>query len=251
MSNSRLARVTTGRTAAPPRIVCYGTEGIGKSTWATGAPHPIVVQTEDGLGQLEVARFEVAVKLEDVQYDLNALEQEDHDYQTVVVDSLDWLERIIWDSVCQEYGVTSIEQAAGGFGKGYGEALGHWRNILGQLDRLRDRRGMAVILLAHSKVERFEDPETAGYDRYAPRLHKSASSLVCEWADAVLFATRRIRILEEKTRAGTRSMAATVKGEDRILRCVGGPACVAKNRYGIAGDIPLAWDSFVSAMVGG
>lgn len=248
----RLERVITGRTTAPPRIVCYGTEGIGKFTWAAGSPNPIVVQTEGGLGQLEVARFELATRVEDVHNDLTALEKEEHGYQTVVVDSLDWLERIIWDAVCQEYGVSSIELAAGGFGKGYGEALSHWRAILARLDALRDRRGMAVILLVHSKVERFEDPESAAYDRYAPRLHKSASSLVCEWADAVLFATRRIRILEEKTKAGTRSMAATVKGgEDRILRCVGGPACVAKNRYGIAGDIPLAWDSFVSAMIGG
>lgn len=249
---NRLAMVTRGRTELAARLVVYGTEGIGKSTFAAGAPNPIFVQTEDGLGQIDAAKFPVATKLADVEHDLEALERQEHDYGTVVIDSLDWLERLIWDSICEEYGVTSIELAAGGYGKGYTAALVIWRNLLASMDRLRERRSMAVICVAHSKVERFEDPEAPAYDRYAPRLHKSASGLVCEWADGVLFATRRIRTLEEKTKSGgTRTMAATVKtGDDRILRCVGGPAAVAKNRYGIQTDIPLSWESFVAAMGG-
>lgn len=76
--------------------------------------------------------------------------------------------------------------------KGYTHALTHWRKVLNDLNALRIKRGMCVILLAHAKVEKFEDPEHSSYDRYSPRLHKHATALITEWADAVLFATRKI-----------------------------------------------------------
>jgi hypothetical protein len=110
---------------------------------------------------------------------------------------------------------------------------------------------MAVICIAHSKVEKFEDPQSAPYDRYTPRLHKHAAALICEWSDAVLFATRKIRTQTDD--AGfdrKRTIAHTIgkDGGERILRCVGGPACIAKNRYGISEEIPLLWTAFVAAM---
>jgi hypothetical protein len=98
----------------------------------------------------------------------------DHDYETVVIDSLDWLERLIFDKVCTENNVDNIEKAGGGYGKGYMLAVTKWRELLTSLDVLRNDRNMVVILLAHAKVERFEDPESTPYDRYAPRLHKHA-----------------------------------------------------------------------------
>lgn len=158
----------------------------------------------------------------------------------------DWLERLIWDAVCREHGVRSIEKADGGYGKGYTAALTPWRQIISLLSELRDRRGMAVVLIAHSKIERFEDPETAAYDRYSPRLHKHAAALICEWVDAVMFATRRVRTQSESAGFGrTRTIAAPIgaAGGDRILRCIGGPTCVAKNRFGINDDLPLDWQS--------
>ena len=42
---------STRARAKPPRILVYGTEGIGKSTFGSQAPKPIFVQTEDGLGR--------------------------------------------------------------------------------------------------------------------------------------------------------------------------------------------------------
>ena len=119
------------------------------------------------------------------------------------------------------------------------------------MDRLRESKGLAIILVAHSKIERYEDPESPAYDRYSPRLHKLASGVISEWCDALLFATRRIRVSEEQGRGGVRHLAATAKsGEERVLRCVGGPACVAKNRFNLPNEIPLSWDGFLSAMGG-
>ncbi len=110
---------------------------------------------------------------------------------------------------------------------------------------------MVVLLIAHSKVERFEDPESSPYDRYSPRLHKHAGALVSEWCDAVLFATRKIRTQTEDAGFNRRRTIAHAIGKDggeRILRCVGGPSCIAKNRYGIAEELPLSWAAFMTAL---
>ena len=194
---SFLANIQRGRAPMPPRIMLYGVEGIGKSTFAAEAPKPIFVQTEDGLAQIDCDKFPLAATFEEVQQAAAELQAQAHDYQTVVIDSLDWLERLVWDAVCKEYGVKSIEKADGGYARGYTHALTFWREIIDHLNALRNARGMVVLLIAHSKVERFEDPEFSPYDRYSPRLHKHAAALISEWCDAVLFATRKIRTQTE------------------------------------------------------
>jgi len=241
-----LEHIQTGRENKPPRIMLYGQEGVGKSTFGASAPAPIFIQTEDGLGEIDCCKFPLAQSVEDVIIELTALRDEEHNFRTVVIDSLDWLERLIFDEICKEFGVRSIEKADGGYGKGYVDALVHWRKVLALLDDLRNKRGMMVILLAHAKVERFEDPENAAYDRYSPRLHKHAASLVSEWVDTVLFATKRMRVSKD---GDSRTIAAPIgaDGGERIIRTNGSPACIAKNRYGLPNEIPLSWDEFIQA----
>ena len=241
-----LESIKSGRENKPPRIMVYGQEGVGKSTFGASAPAPIFIQTEDGLGEIDCCKFPLAQSVGDVLDSLTALRDEDHNFRTVVVDSLDWLERLIFDEVCKEFGVRSIEKADGGYGKGYVDALVQWRKVISLLDDLRNQRGMMVILLAHAKVERFEDPENAAYDRYSPRLHKHAASLISEWVDAVLFATKRLRVCKD---GDSRIIAAPIgaDGGERILRTNGSPACIAKNRFGLPNEIPLFWDAFLEA----
>jgi hypothetical protein len=235
----------------PPRILVYGTEGVGKSTFASESPKPIFVQTEDGLAQIDCEKFPLATSFEEVQQSLVELQTQAHDYETVVIDSLDWLERLVWDAVCKEYGVKSIEKADGGYAKGYTHALTYWRQIVDLLGALRNSKGMAIVLIAHAKVEKFEDPESAAYDRYSPRLHKHAAALICEWSDAVLFATRKFRTQSEDAGFNRKRTIANPIGRDggeRILRCVGGPSCIAKNRFNIAEELPLSWAAFMAAL---
>lgn len=249
---SLLNQIHCGPRHSAPRLLIYGTEGIGKSTTAAQAPKPIFVPTEDGLDQIDCRSFPVAGKLTDVEATLHALIHEPHDFETVVIDSLDWLERLIWDSLCEQYGVSSIEKVDGGYARGYTHALTHWRRVLDDLNTLRNRRGMCVILLAHAKVEKFEDPEHPAYDRYSPRLHKHATALITEWADAVLFATRKLITKTEEAGFGRdRTIAAGLgkDGGERILRCVGSPACVAKNRYGLPAELPLSWSALMQGLI--
>lgn len=243
-----LDNIKTGREARPPRIMIYGSEGVGKSTFGASAPKPVFIQTEDGLGEIDCAKFPLAKSMSEVVAELTALRDENHDFQTLVIDSADWLERLIFEEVCREYGVRSIEKADGGYGRGYTHALTHWRKIVQLLEELRDKRGMLVILVAHAKIERFEDPENAAYDRYTPRLHKHAASLLSEWVDAVLFANKKLRVQKENERAIAAPIGAD--GGERIVRTVGSPACIAKNRFGLPPELPLSWEAFIEAYQG-
>jgi hypothetical protein len=248
---SLLAQIQRGRTAKPPRILVHGTEGVGKSTFASQAPKPIFVQCEDGLDEIACEKFPLATTYDDVVAALMELRTAQHEYETVVIDSVDWLERLVWDKLCAQYSVNSIEKVDGGYAKGYTHAVTYWREIIDHLNALRNTRGMVVLLIAHSKIERFEDPESSPYDRFSPRLHKHAAALLSEWADAVLFATRKIRTQTEDAgfnRKRTIAHAIGRDGGDRILRCVGGPSCVAKNRYGIVEELPLSWAAFITAL---
>ncbi|HAI10757.1 MAG TPA: oxidoreductase [Phycisphaerales bacterium] len=248
---SLIQQIHQGPKQQPPRMVLYGIEGIGKSTTASQAPNAVFIPTEEGLDQIDCASFPLATKFDDVIKSIDALINEKHEYQTVVIDSLDWLERLVWDRLCREYGVSSIEKVDGGYARGYTHALTHWRTILSGLDVLRKDRSMCVICLAHAKVETFSDPEVGAYDRFSPRLHKHANAVITEWADAVLFATRKVITRTEDTGFNrTRTLASGLgkDGGERILRCVGSPACVAKNRFGLPAELPLSWYALMEAM---
>lgn len=248
---SLLQHIHRGKQPLPPRLILYGTEGIGKSTFASQAPKPLFIQTEDGLSEIACDKLPLAKTLDEVVASLNALLTEEHDYQSVAIDSLDWLERLIFDDLCRQFNVASIEKVDGGYARGYTHALTPWRQLLGLLNRLRIERNMLVVGIAHAKVERFEDPESASYDRYSPRLNKHACGLVCEWADAVLFATRKIRVQAEDAGFNRKRGLAFALGKDggeRIIRTIGGPSCVAKNRFSLPEELPLSWHAFMTAL---
>ena len=237
-------QVITGKSAQPPRVMIYGTEGIGKSSFAASAPNPIFIQTEDGLSEIATSKLPLCNTFDDVISQLKGIRDEQHSFNTVVIDSLDWLERIIHARVAGDYGVKSIEKADGGYGRGYVHALAYWQQVISLLNELRNKKSMAVILIAHAKVERFEDPEHPAYDRYSPRLHKAVNSLVCEWVDAVLFATRRMRVDADTGKAAP----VGADGGERVLRTNGSPAYIAKNRYSLPNEMALSWQSFIESL---
>jgi len=233
-----LKQVHKGKQPRPRRLMLYGVHGVGKSSMAAMAPRPIFVQTEDGLGDIECEKFPLATTYADVLAALSELYAEEHEYRTVVVDSLDWLERLIWAEVCRRRGVENIEDI--GYARGYAFSLSQWREVLEGLDALRNERGMTIILIAHARIERFENPETESYDRYVPRLHKLASALVQEWCDDVLFATYRVHTRKVDESFGRAKHRGIGTGQ-RIVRTSERPAHVAKNRLNLPDEFPLDW----------
>jgi len=112
-----LTDIVTGKRRAPRRVLLYGTQGIGKSTWAASAPLPVFIPTEDGLEDIGAPRFPVAKSYGDVMGALAALYNGPCEFRTVAIDSADWLERLIWAEVCAVKSVSAISEI--GYGKGY------------------------------------------------------------------------------------------------------------------------------------
>ena len=186
-----LASLKRSTALMPPRILLHGVAGVGKTTFAAKARRRRrSSRSRTGSARSRSTTSRWRRRLADVTEALVALYEEPHEFGTVVVDSVDWLEPLIWKHVAAANGWRSIEEP--GFGKGYAAALDVWREYLEALNALRNDRGMTVIQIAHTDIKRFDSPEHEPYDRYIIKLHARAAALLQEHSDVVLFANYRI-----------------------------------------------------------
>lgn len=236
----------------PDRILLVGTEGVGKTTFAADALSPVFICAEDGLPPVlgEVPRFPAPQGLSDVLEAIRVLIREEHEFRTLVIDTLDWLEPLIWRELCTRNGwltndAPDIEKP--GYGKGYIAANEEWRRLLSALDVLRQRKGMEVILLAHAAIRTFQNPAGNDFSRYECKLHKGAAALVKEWADVNLFAIHEEFVQEIKGRP-TRKGVSTGR---RVLHTERTAAWDAKNRYALPAELPLNYADYVAARAAG
>lgn len=230
--------------AKPPIITIYGDAGIGKTTFAATAPNPVFIITEDGLGDLDVQAFPLCTQLYEINNCLDSLLNEDHSFETVVIDSLDWMESIIWEDICDRKGIPSIDEL--GYGKGYTESAALLRGIVRKLINLRDSKGMIIILVAHSMVRKVEDPMLPSFDAHDLKLHKKAAAIIQEFSDVILFANWEMVITTEDEGFGNKRARAVSSG-NRLVYTEGSPSYTAKNRYSLPATLPLSWDAFMGA----
>lgn len=229
--------VQTTRQNKPPRIVLHGIQGIGKSRWAAGAPSPIFLPTEDGLTAIDVPHFPVAKTLTDFFSYMKILIDEKSEYQTVIIDTVDWLEKLIWKDVCEENKVQNIEKI--GYGKGYTYAMTSWDKFFNGLELLR-AKGMAVVCLSHNEVKTFSPPDGDPYDRWQIKLHKNAASKLEEWADVVLFAGYSVTVNADSGKV--------VNHSERVIHTTNKPAWKAKTRYVLPDTLPLEFSALLTAI---
>ena len=229
-----LSSISKTKRVRSPKIVVVGQGKIGKTTFAAMSPNAIGILTEDGADAVDANAFPLAASLPEVYAAI----------ETLFIDSLDWLEPMIQEYVCKQNNWKNIEQP--GFGKGYVAAAEEWRNLLSGLEVLRSAKGMGIILIAHDKIKRIEDPLTEGYDSHVLKLHDKAAGLVQEWADVIGYAG--YRIFTSKTDAGfsKKETKATTTGE-RILHVEPHPAHCGGNRFGLQ-NMPLDWTAFQAAL---
>jgi hypothetical protein len=236
---SPLARVTKGKQDRPLKVVVYGQAGIGKSTFAAGAPSCIFLPTEDGTDQLEVSRLPRPETLADVFASIDALTLESHPYKTLALDTLGGIERLVWADVCRAGNKLDIE--AFGYGKGYIAAVDTWRVLLAKLERMQRDKGMHVILVDHAVARTHKMPDADPFQRWRPSVHEKAADLLAGWSDAVLFATEQVVAIERKGKARGTSDGA------RVLRTNWAATHDAKNRFNLPDPTPLDWKEFRAA----
>lgn len=233
LSLSNLVRKSADK---PPMIGIYGPAGVGKTTLASEFPNPVFIQTEDGAGTLELTTFSdrALEKYGQVNEALEALATEEHDFRTLVVDSVTRLEPLVQAEACARNGWKSIEEP--GYGKGYVEADAVWREFLAACTWLRDEKRMTIILLGHEQVQSFADPVTESYDRYQMRLHKRAEPLVRESVDILGFLNQVTTIRKEKG-GFNRETAKATGGGQIALNTAPRPSFQAKSRFDMPGQL--------------
>lgn len=237
-----LDTIQRGKQKRASRVFLYATHGIGKSTFASHAPSPIFIQTEDGLGSIDTASFPLAQSSADIMTAIGTLYKEDHDFQTVVLDSADWAEAIFQREIETQYDAKDLA-----YGKGALILAEKWKKTLDGLSALCYRKNMTVIILGHCEIKRFDSPEVESYDRYQPKLQTRASALVQEWADCVLFANYKTIVRKEEVGFNKTVSKAFTNG-DRVINTSETPAFLAKNRYNLPERLPLDWAAFSAAM---
>lgn len=229
----------------PPRITIFGVAGVGKTSLGASAPDPVFLQTEDGLSSIDAPSFGILRTFEEILEAIGVLATEDHGYRTAVLDSLDWLEPQIAAYTAAQNGWANLETP--GYGKGYVAALENWRLLFDGLNTLRDERDMTIVMIAHSKIVKFEAPDTEPYSRYVLKLHDRVTALVSEHSDILGFANYRTMIV--KTDAGFGKKAARGVGSgERILHLEERPSFTAKHRYNLPESIPLDWPSLAAGI---
>ena len=237
-------KVIKGVVKTPRRVLLYGPHGIGKGTWASQAQDAIFLDIEGGLDNIDCNRTERLGTIQQVDAVLNELLNEEHSFKTLVVDTIDWLEQLMHRKIAQDDNVKSVAEI--GYGKGYARAIPMWQWIISQMEQLRTRKGMTIILLGHAKIERYESPESESYDRYSPDLHKSSCSMIQEWCDEVLFAN--FRVYTKKQNETYRKRTVAVGGKERFIRTSESAACLAKNRLNLPEELPMEWSAFQTAV---
>jgi len=240
-----LKNITSTSKIKPPRIIIYGTPGIGKSTWAAQSTKPVFLDIEGGLDFIKVPRIGVST-IKGCFNVLDALAIDDHDFKTLVIDSLDWLEKLIHLHICNEEGVKNMMEVP--FGKAYQSATGEWKKMIDKLTILREKRDMTIILVSHVQIKKFEDPSTDDYDRYSMKLHKSGEALITEFCDCIFFACQKVYVTKKDGGFGRQIIKPTT-GNERIIRTVQHPAFMAKNRYNLPDEIPLDFNAFRKSFI--
>ena len=228
-------QITRGKRARAQKVVIYGPEGIGKSSFASQFPDPVFIDTEGSTDNMDVARLDKPTSWTMLVNEIAFIKANPTECKTLIVDTVDWAEQLAVAHVCSQHGKQGIEDF--GWGKGYTyvqEEMGRFLNVLSDLVDM----GINVVLTAHAQIKKFEQPDEMGsYDRYELKLGQKTGSktapLVKEWADMVLFANYKTLVMT------TDNGKKKAQGGERVMYTNHRPAWDAKNRHGLPDELPF------------
>jgi hypothetical protein len=226
-------KITKGKQTRAQRVVIYGVESVGKSTFAAQFPKPLFLDVEGGTAHLDTDRVEIAT-LADLESAIR--ECQTTDYQSIIIDSADWAERLVLEGMLAQDKKKSVEDY--GYGKGFVMLAEKFARLLTAADQIVTG-GKNVVFIAHSKVQRVEPPDMlSAYDRYELKLTKQSAPLLKEWADELWFFKFKTKTVESES-----GRSKGVGGKERIILTTHSAAYDAKTRSGLAEELPMTWDS--------
>lgn len=245
-----LATIRKTLERGPDKVFLYGIEGVGKTTFAAGAPAPVFIAAEDGIRNLDPVpeSFPPPSSFQDVLDAVAELTTAEHGYQTLVIDTIDYVDGLIRDEVCRRNGWSSEDFDA--YGRGLKVTPDEHRRLIAAIDRLVATRGMNVVVLAHARTKNFKNPAGADYLRYEPNLGgEAAPALWKYWAEAVLFATHEsfVQVAKGGTDDPALKRGKGVSTGRRVVYTEWNAAYDAKNRYGLPPVLALDFAEFAAA----
>ena len=241
---SILDSITSRKRNRPVFFCLYGPPGVGKSTEMSKSDSPIFIPTERGLDHITVPKFPTPRTFIEFYNQLSALEKEDHPYRTICIDTADALELLIWERVCAEGKVRSIEDYGGGYGKGYTRAREIWTGVLRQLTDMSER--FNVVLIAHSHIRSINDPALGTpYDTHEIKIHPKSAEIVKQMVDMILFVQIETTIAKDSPKA---RKGRGIVGEDRIMRTAPGTGYESKNRFNLENPMEFSWAALMEGV---
>lgn len=265
-SRKWLDEVSRDAKPRPSAMIIYGVPGVGKTSLAAHIPGVVFLceQAEQGVHNLkdrglvpdDVAVLPPATCWADVLGMIEALRTDEHDFKCLALDALGGFERLCHEDVCRrDFNGDWTDKGFMGYMRGFEVALADWRAFINSLDKLRDERNMSILLLGHSKVSPFKNPEGPDYDRYNVDVHHKTWSLTHKWADMVLFVN--FEVVFGKADEG-KAKGKAKGGQNRVAYTEHHAAFDAKNRHNLPAEIELgqqgashAWAALSTALKNG
>jgi len=230
-----MLNIIEGKEQRPKKIVIYGPEGIGKSTFASQFPDPLFIDIEGGTSNLDIRRIKCNKSWDELIAVVKEIIKNPTICKTVVLDTADWAESLCSNAVCEKYRKNNIEDFS--YGKGYVYLVDEFSKLLKLMDELIEI-GINVVITAHAKPRKFELPEEQGaFDRYEMKLTKQVAPLIKEWSDALFFVNYKIYVVT------TENNSKKAQGGKRVLYTTHHPAYDAKNRFDLPEELELDFKS--------
>jgi hypothetical protein len=232
-------KIVKGKQTKPQRVVIYGVESVGKSTFAANFPAPLFLDVEGGTAHLDTTRAEIGSA---VELDEALAACKGNEYKTIIIDSADWAERLVLEYMLATDKKKSVEDY--GYGKGFVMLAEKFARLLGVADQLI-AAGKHVVFIGHSKVQRVEPPDLmSAYDRFELKLTKQSAPLLKEWADELWFFKFKTKTVESES-----GRSKGIGGKERVILTTHSAAYDAKTRSGLAEELPMTWESVAHLFV--